>query len=594
MDKPCTCANVTHAGRELADLVSVQTLRQLQERFAALGRVSIWICGADGHLVTEPVWGHDFARLIGESARGRAAVEAHIAALAQDPFAQGRSVCFERAALYVAPIVHRQRRVGAIVVGPRPNGRAEPATVQALARQCDVDPDRLLEAAAAIEPWSNDAQQATYRFADSLADVIALLYGQAIEINNQLADLNTVYSLAEMLAGTHDLQEILDLTTRNVVEALKVKACAIRLLDEDRQELVIKSVCNLSPEYLAKGPVLVGANAIDTAALAGETVYIDDAPNDPRVQYREDARREGIVSGLCAPMTYRGRTVGVIRVYTAERYVFAEAEAALLRAIGSQAATAILHSRMYAQRARAEQVQRQLEVAGQIQRRMLPVRPPAHAAFDCAAVYHPTLELGGDFYDFVELPQGNIGVCIADVMGKGLPAALQMASIRSALRAQASWIYDLDETIVRVNQDLCRDTLVGEFATLFYGVLTPDGRRLTYCNAGHDPPLHLRGERFTELATGGMVIGVNPESRFERGLLTLQHGDVLVLATDGVLNAVDFSGQVYGRERFRASILRHRQLDAQHLAAQLLWDLRRFVGLAEQADDITLVVVKVR
>ena len=239
-------------------------------------------------------------------------------------------------------------------------------------------------------------------------------------------------------------------------------------------------------------------------------------------------------------------------------------------------------------------MQRQLQHAGEIQRRMMPARLPASTVYEFGAVYDPTLAVGGDFYDLVELPKGHIGICIADVMGKGIPAALMMASIRSALRAQADQVYDLDRMIGRVNRLLCRDTLPGEFATLFYGVLAPDRSRLTYCNAGHDPPLLLRGDDFIELTTGGMVLGVMSDTAYERGLVELRLGDIIVLATDGVTTALNFEDRAYGRERLRDSIQRHRQLAAQQLASQLLWDVRRFVGLADQADDTTLVVVKVR
>ena len=484
--------------------------------------------------------------------------------------------------------------MGVIVVGPRPEASFGAEAVQEIAREYEVDAQALEQAAARIEPWGDDAQQATYRFADVLADTIALLYGQALKIRYQLTDLRTVYELAELLAGTHDLQEILDLTTRRVVEALKVKAGAIRLLDEDTGELVFKSGCNLSEEYLNKGTVTLKASPIDAAAWKGELVYIKDAATDPRFHYRDEARREGIVSGLCAPMTYRGRTVGIIRVYTDRPYVFPEAEGALLRSIGSQAAAALIHRELYEDMLRARRVQRQLQYAGEIQRRMMPERLPASTAFEFGTVYDPTLAVGGDFYDLVELPRGHIGVCIADVMGKGIPAALMMASIRSALRAQADQIYDLDRMIGRVNRLVCRDTLPGEFATLFYGVLAPDGSRLTFCNAGHDPPLLLRGDDFIELTTGGMVLGVMPDIVYERGLVELRPGDLVVLATDGVTTALDFEDRAYGRERLRASILRHRNLAAPQLASQLLWDVRRFVGLADQADDTTLVVVKVR
>ena len=168
-----------------------------------------------------------------------------------------------------------------------------------------------------------------------------------------------------------------------------------------------------------------------------------------------------------------------------------------------------------------------------------------------------------------------------------------MASIRSSLRAHAHNIFALDQIMAHVNWDMSRDTIVSEFATMVYGVFWANGTRFTYCNAGHPPPLLLRGDSFTELTTGGMVIGVVPDADFEREVVELRDGDVIVLFTDGVTEALDFHGEAYGLARLRESIVTHRGLPAPHMAEQLLWDVRRFAGLADQSDDITIVVVKV-
>ncbi|MHC4697354.1 MAG: PP2C family protein-serine/threonine phosphatase [Planctomycetota bacterium] len=224
---------------------------------------------------------------------------------------------------------------------------------------------------------------------------------------------------------------------------------------------------------------------------------------------------------------------------------------------------------------------------------MLPDQPPQVARLDFGCVYDPTLQVGGDFYDFIELSNGELGVCIADVVGKGLPAALLMASVRSALRASAKGGLTLEEILAEVNRHMYRDTLVGEFTTVFYGKFSSDGRAFTYCNAGHPAPVVLRGDDFIELVTGGLVIGVQPGAEYEHETMVLQPEDVLVMMTDGVTEAISFDGDAYGRERLLASICRHRSLDAQQLAQQILWDVRRFVGLAHQSDDITIVVAKV-
>ena len=172
-------------------------------------------------------------------------------------------------------------------------------------------------------------------------------------------------------------------------------------------------------------------------------------------------------------------------------------------------------------------------------RRMIPSVPPSTDHIEIGAVYRPTFEVGGDFYDFISLPKKNLGIAIADVSGKGVPASLQMASLRSALRVNAYYRYDIDRIMVELNRHLCRDAGQGEFATMFYGVISPS-LRFTYCDAGHNPPMLLRDGQIQPLETGGMVLGVDPTTTFERGLIDLQAGDVLLMYTDGAVEAPEF------------------------------------------------------
>ena len=581
------------ADHQLTDLVSLTTLQSLQDRFAALGRMTVCIATTGGDLITRPTWGSRYSELIGASSKGGESLVGGIRCGAKSADPSRAVTCHEGMQLYTSPILHDGQTLALLAVGTRKHAAPPEEQLRRIAVEYEIQPDELQAAATLLDPRRGGTREAIHRFADVLAHIIATLYGQAERIARQLDELRTVHGLADLLSGTLDLQAILNLTVQRVVDVMPVKACAIRLLNAETGELVIKAVHNLSEEYLRKGPVLLAKSAIDGAAFAGHSVYIEDAPTDPRIRYPENARREGIVSGLCVPLTYRGQTIGVIRVYTAKPHMFTESEQSLLRSIGSQAASAIIHSRLYAEQAEGERVQRQVEAAAQIQRRMLPLRAPTMTGLAFGCVYDPTLQVGGDFYDFIELPGGYLGVCIADVVGKGLPAALMMASIRSALRAYAPSAANPAETVARVNQHMYHDTPVADFATLAYGVFSPDGQTFAYSNAGHLPPLLLRGERFTELNAGGLVIGIQPDERFEQETVALRLGDVIAMVTDGVTEAMDFHDESFGGQRLLASIWRHRRLEAQQMAGQILWDVRRFVGLAEQSDDITVVVVKV-
>ncbi len=577
---------------ELTRWIDQAELQRMQDRFAALGQVSVVICTTAGEMLTDPTWGSRFSQVIGTSTRGRSELAERIRDLSDNPTPHKPIVCLDGMALYATAIEHEGHPLALIVVGTRAAFWPPVDQIRATALAYEQDADDLVRATGELDANIGGTPEAAHRFADGLADTLATLYAQAARIHRQLNDLRAVHELADLLTTTFDLDEILDITVNRVVKVLPVKSCGIRLLNEATGELVVKAVCNLSEEYLRKGPVLLRENAIDAAAFAGETVYIEDAGTDPRIRYPANARKEGLVSGLCVPMSHRGKTIGVLRVYTARRYLFSDAERALLRSIGVQASAAIISHRLHHEQAETERVHRQLKVAGDIQRRMLPTRPPTHAGLSLGHHYLPTLQVGGDFYDLIDLPSGGLGVCVADVAGKGIPAALLMSAIRSVLRTLAREGDDLPTVLSKVNRQLCHDGLVSDFATLVYGVFSADGRMFQYSNAGHVPPLLLRDGTMHELTVGGPVIGVDPAAEFEIETISVRPDDVLVLATDGITEAMSFSGETFGRQRLAASVYRHCESDARSIARQILWDVRRFVGLAEQSDDITLLVVK--
>lgn len=596
LERPAAAPNESppDAARELIAAVPVSTLQDLQDRFVALGRMTVVITTVTGDFITRPTWGSRFSAMIGLSPRGTEEFQQAVHACCRAGPNDTPAEVHRGMILHPSPVIDAERTLAMIVVGTRAHAPPDRAAAAQIAAAYNLDSEGLFAESANINPLRGGSPEAIHEFADMLAHIFATLHAQARRIDRQVADLRALHRLSDLLAGTLNTSEILQLTVRRVVEEMKVKACAIRLLNTETGELVIKAVCNLSEEYLKKGPVLLAGNAIDAMAFAGETVYVADAATDPRSRYPENARREGIVSGLCAPMTYRGETIGVIRVYTGHPYRFTESEESLLRSIGAIVAATIINSRLFDAQVQAENTRRQLEAAGQIQRRMLPARPPPHDRIQFAAVYESSFELGGDLYDFLIFDDGWTGVCIADVVGKGIPAALMMASMRAALRMAAPRAPEPYVTVAAVNRHLVRDTQPNEFATLFYGTFSPDGTQLHYCNAGHPPPILLRGNDVRELLRGGLVLGVDPRAAYEQELILLNPGDVLLACSDGVIEAMNARGESFGKDRMLESLHRCRALDAPAIADRLLGDVRDFVASTNQSDDITIVVARVR
>jgi sigma-B regulation protein RsbU (phosphoserine phosphatase) len=561
---------------KLTDFMDVQTLQEIQDSFAAVANVRATITDATGNLITQPVPTKEFLK----RQQTLAAAEER-----EGPTRTGRE--------YVAPIMVGGQRLGTIrmtATGALPG--LEDTRIAQLAEKLGMEPKKARTLIAQLIR-SRNTRPAAIQFLFLLANAIARLCYQEYQLRQRVNELTVVYNVTMMLADTRDLQAVLDRTVQLVADVMGVKAASIRLIDEENDELVIKAGHNLSAEYLNKGPVRLSKAEIDKTAL-GETgyEYVRNLADDPRTQYPEESKREGIVSMLSAGMRYKGKPVGVLRVYTAEEHAFTPLQIDLLKAVAAQAAAAIENTRLITEAIEAEQLEKQVQMAADVQQRMIPQTPPKIPGLELSAVYVPALSLGGDFYDFIPLPDNNLGMVIADVSGKGVPASLIMASVRAALRAQVDNVYYLYEVMRRVNLMLCRDTQPSEFVTCFYGVFDASNKRLTYCNAGHPPPLVLRNGRILELGSDNMVLGINPDEQYKQSLLELKSGDEVLIYTDGVTDAANYQQERFGKKRLIHAMSTGGDT-AELITQNILWQLRKFAGISKRTDDVTMIAARV-
>ncbi|MBN1435317.1 SpoIIE family protein phosphatase, partial [Candidatus Fermentibacterales bacterium] len=235
----------------------------------------------------------------------------------------------------------------------------------------------------------------------------------------------------------------------------------------------------------------------------------------------------------------------------------------------------------------------ELNTARDIQRELLPDQPPVLDNQEVAVYYSPAREVGGDYYDFFDLPEGNLGVAVGDVLGKGIPAALTMAGLQGTLMAHIRTLFDIKEIVSLVNQTVCSGGAIPNLVSLFYGVLQLESGRLTYVNAGHNPPLLVsRSGEVRKLETGGLILGVRREEQYEAGLVEMSAGDILVLYTDGITEAMDDDEEEYGMDRLVGAIRSYRDLTARQIAARVVREVERFRGGSVRTDDQTLVVLR--
>lgn len=466
--------------------------------------------------------------------------------------------------------------------------------------------------ALVLGPGGAEPRGPLERTLELLASTAAELCDSQLEMRHRVKEVGALYRLNALLVRATNIERVMEVALESALDVLEMDAGSLVLLREDAEgfvgqnedDLTLMASRNLSRHWLEYPEALSKGRVFDQLALKGEVVTSEDLREDPRVQTPDQVREEGLVAFINAGLVFQGRPIGVLRLYAREKRAFSDSERRLLRSVAQQAAVAVQQTRLLKHREEEKRIQRQVQLGADVQRRMLPRAMPNVAGLDIAAKYLPSFELGGDFYDFLELGP-SLGIVIGDVVGKGIAAALFMAAVRASLRAHTEGVYDLDVVISRVNQALCRDTLDQEFATLWYGVVDPGAQRLTYCSAGHEPTMVVRMPKgrapaaadLSELAVGGMVVGVDRTQKYQRAIFDLKARDVLIAYTDGVTDAVNYAGEKWGKKRLREAVLRavgaHPEGTASEILEQIFWELRQFAGLAGKPDDQTMVVVKV-
>lgn len=566
----------------LTDFIDPDTLQELQDSFTSFARLSMRVLDNAGNPVTRPT---DLPK----RAQADQTLE-HLTFTEREPDGSLR-----------APISIGGHELGCIVVQPHeiePDhglNAEERERLISLCAKLGLSSEQQDDLLTAAEFAYTATTGASLGFIHLIANSIASLCYEQHQNRQRIRELRVLYELSTLLSAQVNPQEALETAANAIARVMAVKAVVIRLLSrgtDGKPELIARALFGMDPSIADKGKTLVNKSELTRKALTGEMVYIEDMTTDPRSYYPEDAKQAGITSMLSTGLMVQDKGIGTIQLFTEKPRKFSMFEENLVRAIAQLLATSVRNAQLEADRQRNKALTRQVELAQGVQQRMLPKTSPQIRGIDIAATYVPSQGLGGDFYDFISLDNAT-GIAVGDAVGKGVAASLLMASVRSSLRAYAHDLYDLDVIIERVNKALNRDTLDKEFATLWYGTIDHETKRLTYCNAGHEPALLLRDGKIVSLDIGGMVTGVIADAEYKKGVVDLEQGDLLLLYSDGVTDAMDSHHQRFGREKLEYALQEMGDQSAQQGVTALLDRLADHRGDHAPNDDITVVLVKV-
>src|SRR5438876_9005475 len=360
----------------------------------------------------------------------------------------------------------------------------------------------------------------------------------------------------------------------------------------------------------ARGKVTLPGRTFETSRKIPETVFatgrlsiVEDLLERDLAQLHSQTVALGLRHVLCTPLRLvryveraeqRGadEIIGVLYLDSRERGVVKSAPAlSALETLSAEAALAIENARLYREALEKAKFEQELKVAAAIQQALLPPGNRAGAFFSTAAASIACRAVGGDFYDYVDLPSGQFGFILGDVAGKGSPAALLAAAVLGMFSAESTYQTTASALVTRLNQGLFRRAIESRFLTTFYGILSPTGSFI-YCNAGHNPPFLVSKDGVRRLEAGGVVLGLFEQAAFDEEALTLKPGDFIVAFSDGVSEALNEAGDEFSDDRLLACVNANRHAAPQAILDALLKDVRAFCGEAPQSDDVTLVMVR--
>ena len=406
--------------------------------------------------------------------------------------------------------------------------------------------------------------------------------------------LATLYEITRTLNSSLDLDEVLENIMDRVIEVTGAERGFLMLHDEQEGGLVFKVARGLDRSDLASPEFQVSTTIIREVQETRQALLTDNAQYDPRFKRGESIMVLGLRSILCVPITVKDRLIGL--VYVDNRLhvgIFKEEHRELLTAFASQAGAAIENARLYRVAVEKGRMEKELQMAKDIQRGLLPTDLPTRPGYEIAAEWRSAREVAGDFYDCFHLGESDLGVVVADVSDKGAPAAIFMAVARSLLRGTALTSSSPEEALRQANKTILSDTQSGMFVTVYYSILHPGGA-ITCVNAGHNRPLLYRTDRGTHefLPRGGRPLGWFDDLPVKAIEQQFEPGDVLVLYTDGLTEAENVLAEPYGEDRLLEVVRAYASRPATEIKQAIIHSVITFMGAAPPFDDMTLVVVR--
>jgi sigma-B regulation protein RsbU (phosphoserine phosphatase) len=425
-----------------------------------------------------------------------------------------------------------------------------------------------------------------------------MLMGAKIRLT-AAAKYRLLRDISYRIRDTLDLEEILNHLLDTVHQILPYDAAGIFVLNREilrtpyhHDRTIIAGIAQRGFDQRPADldPMLMeGKGVVGAVIRTGESVVIPDVHRDERyVAGRATTRSE-----IAVPIIREGRPFGAFNVESDRLNAFNVRDAEVLQFVADAASISIEKSILHTEILEKRRIDDQLRIAGEVHARLLPAAPPVAEGYSIAGMCTPAYEVGGDYFDYILLDKGRLGVVVADVSGNGIAAALLMASFRALLIPGARAGMQPAALMDRMNDLLPEFARKRDFVTAFYGILDMPRGTFTYSNCGHNLPFLVRADgRIERLMKSGPSLTILPDTRYETAAVDLRGGDILVLYTDGVVELFNRNNEEFGMERVEEVARRSRGGSADIVLREIVGAMRSFSGLEDSQDDSTLVVIK--
>ncbi|MBZ0263813.1 SpoIIE family protein phosphatase [bacterium] len=397
------------------------------------------------------------------------------------------------------------------------------------------------------------------------------------------------HAISMMLARAVDMNAVLQAILDGLLHVVPYDAAGIFLIGEDKKIIESQVVRGYQLEKLQRVRQKVDEGILGWVIAHAQSINVDDVRTVPHYI----SARSQTLSELVVPIILEDEVIGCINLEADRLSAFKDVNQRILHNLASHAAVAVDRARNHAQVIFARQFERELQIARRIQIALLPGKAPQIPGYDFAGLNVPSQEVGGDYYDFIPITKNDLGLVIADVAGKGIPAGMVMAGLRAALRTRVETTFLMNNVISGVNHFLYDSTGSEAFVTAYYGVLDTSRHRISYINAGHDYPILLsKTGEIKELDRGGPLLGVIKDARYEMGFVDLEPGSILLMYTDGIVEAGAAEGMEFGKDRLIDMLKNLAHESAMVIAREIEKHATEHAPNSNELDDRTVIVVK--